>query len=357
MAITKITTPELFNLQSNNTEGTQLPVMTTTQRNAMTGMSNGELIFNSTTDSVEYYDLGATAWYKIDYATGAFIANFLVVAGGGAGGRTGGGGGAGGYRTSFGTGNINGGNTAVETPLSLSPSVNYNIAIGTGGSPTTTVNGVAGSGTPSFIAASISIESTGGGGAANYAVANGVTGGSGGGAPTSGSQNYGGARVSNPIQGFPGSANVNNVAPYPSGGGGGASGPGGNAAGGSAMSSSITGTSTSYAGGGGGGNQAGYYGGSGSTSGGGGGAGNGTTDSTTGGTATPNTGSGGGGGGFGANTQFGTGGGGGAGVIILRYPTSYTASSTLAYTNAVVPGSTDKFITITGTGTGTVTFT
>jgi len=66
MAITKITTPELFNLQSNNTEGTRLPVMTTTQREAMTGMSNGELIFNSTTDSVEYYDLGATAWYKID---------------------------------------------------------------------------------------------------------------------------------------------------------------------------------------------------------------------------------------------------------------------------------------------------
>ena len=67
MAITKITTPELFNLQSNNTEGTQLPVMTTTEREAITGMSNGELIFNSTTDSVEYYDAGAAAWYKIDY--------------------------------------------------------------------------------------------------------------------------------------------------------------------------------------------------------------------------------------------------------------------------------------------------
>lgn len=67
MAITKITTPELFNLQSNNTEGTQLPVMTRAERIAMTGMSNGELIFNSTTDSVEYYDAGAAAWYKIDY--------------------------------------------------------------------------------------------------------------------------------------------------------------------------------------------------------------------------------------------------------------------------------------------------
>ena len=65
MAITKITTPELFNLQSNNTEGTRLPVMTSTQRNAMTSMSNGELIFNSTTDSVEYYDTGVPTWYKI----------------------------------------------------------------------------------------------------------------------------------------------------------------------------------------------------------------------------------------------------------------------------------------------------
>jgi hypothetical protein len=71
MAITKITTPELFNLQSNNTEGTQLPVMTRAERIAMTGMSNGELIFNSTTDSVEYYDAVAAAWYKIDYAATA----------------------------------------------------------------------------------------------------------------------------------------------------------------------------------------------------------------------------------------------------------------------------------------------
>jgi len=78
MAITKITTPELFNLQSNNTEGTQLPVMTRAERIAMTGMSNGELIFNSTTDSVEYYDAGATAWYKIDYK-GDPLENFNTV--------------------------------------------------------------------------------------------------------------------------------------------------------------------------------------------------------------------------------------------------------------------------------------
>ena len=63
MANTKITNPELFNLGANNTAATQLPVMTTTQRIAMTGLSVGEMIFNSTTDKVEYWD--GTVWYSI----------------------------------------------------------------------------------------------------------------------------------------------------------------------------------------------------------------------------------------------------------------------------------------------------
>jgi hypothetical protein len=65
MANTKITNPELFNLGANNTSATQLPVMTTTQRIAMTGLSTGEMIFNSTTDKVEYWD--GTKWYGITY--------------------------------------------------------------------------------------------------------------------------------------------------------------------------------------------------------------------------------------------------------------------------------------------------
>ena len=55
MANTKITNPELFNL-GDSTSATQLPVMTTTERIAMTGLSVGEMIFNSTTDKVEYWD-------------------------------------------------------------------------------------------------------------------------------------------------------------------------------------------------------------------------------------------------------------------------------------------------------------
>ena len=66
MANTKITNPELFNL-GDSTSATQLPVMTTTQRTAMTGLSVGEMIFNSTTDKVEYWD--GTKWYGITYDT------------------------------------------------------------------------------------------------------------------------------------------------------------------------------------------------------------------------------------------------------------------------------------------------
>jgi hypothetical protein len=51
---TKITTPELFNLSSNNTAATQLPVFTTSER--PTSGSSGELLFNSTTEKVEYWD-------------------------------------------------------------------------------------------------------------------------------------------------------------------------------------------------------------------------------------------------------------------------------------------------------------
>ena len=68
MANTKITNPELFNL-GDSTSATQLPVMTSTQRTDMTGLSIGEMIFNSTTDKVEYFD--GTKWYGITYEVAA----------------------------------------------------------------------------------------------------------------------------------------------------------------------------------------------------------------------------------------------------------------------------------------------
>ena len=98
---TKITTPELFNLSSNNTAATQLPVFTTSTRPTPTAST-----------------------LTVDY---------LVIAGGGGGGYLGGGGGAGGYRTSFGTGNINGGQTPVESFLTLNTGTQYTVSVGAGG--------------------------------------------------------------------------------------------------------------------------------------------------------------------------------------------------------------------------------
>ena len=72
--ITKITNPELFNLGAS-TSATQLPVMTTTQRTATTGLSVGEMIFNSDTDKVEYWD--GTKWYGITYEVDYLYNNIL----------------------------------------------------------------------------------------------------------------------------------------------------------------------------------------------------------------------------------------------------------------------------------------
>ena len=65
--------------------------------------------------------------------------SYLVIAGGG-GGRGaasndggGGGGGAGGYRTSYGTGNISGANSAVESKLTLAKGLAYTVTVGAGG--------------------------------------------------------------------------------------------------------------------------------------------------------------------------------------------------------------------------------
>ena len=78
MANTKITNPELFNL-GDSTSATQLPVMTTTERIAMTGLSVGEMIFNSTTDKVEYWD--GTKWYGITYEVGKSLYNNVLYTG------------------------------------------------------------------------------------------------------------------------------------------------------------------------------------------------------------------------------------------------------------------------------------
>jgi len=278
---TKITTPELFNLSSNNTAATQLPVFTTSTRPTPT----------TSTVQVEY----------------------LVVAGGGGGGNfDGGGGGAGGYLT-----NYNG------TPISITTSNLYTVTVGeggVGGQKNVITSGVGGNSVFDTI-----ISYGGGGGASDNNTGPSSDGGSGGGAAGGSNPTIG--LASPPGQGYNGGNSSGNLG----GGGGGASEAGntdGQGHGGDGLSNSITGTPTFYAGGGGGDSRSGGYpGGDG-----GGASGSGSLPSNDG---TPNT--GGGGGAIGGTTSY-QGGSGGSGIVILRYPTSsslnITTTGSLVYTES-----------------------
>lgn len=299
-----------------------------------------------------------TGWQFLEEAGSSLvplIVDYLVVAGGGGGGPgyQAGGGGAGGMRTSFGTGNINGGLTAVENSLTLAIGTSYTVYVGAAGAagvgsyPSADRGGTGGYSEINGTGIT-TITSQGGGGGASYNNLNqgglaldGSPGGSGGGSAPNNAQPTatGGARVTNPIQGFDGGDSLSYVTPFYGAGGGGAGGEGGvsNGAntglGGLGLESAITvasGTGPFYAGGGGGGS---YNSTGGAPAIGGSGVGG------NGGTYTPsflaavagatNTGSGGGGG----STQGANGGAGGSGVVILRFPTSFLAPTPTSSNN------------------------
>jgi len=315
---------------------------TTAERDGLTSVA-GDMIYNSTTSKPQIYN--GSAWE--DFGPAGFDVDFLVIAGGG-GGRGnssgnygGGGGGAGGYRTSYGSGNISGGSNPVEPAFRASKSTSYTVTVGGGG--------IGWNGSDS----KIDIISCAGGGHGGYAQAAiglfGSVGGSGGGNAETGSNVLG----SVPNQGTPGGARF--------GGGGGAgtagsdgtdgyniNGNGGN--GGNGLASSITGSSVTRGGGGGGGkNQTSTSGSPGS--GGTGGGGNGSQNSAAQ-NGTANTGGGGGGSVGGAN------GNGGSGVVILRWATADAtigATRTGLIDGGVQTDGSDSYIVFTG-GTGTITF-
>lgn len=243
----------------------------------------------------------------------------LLVAGGGGGGSTnsgdggGGGGGAGGLLY-YGT----------ETPKTpngsvvlVNPETSYSITIGTGGA-----GGASGSmgsnGTNTvFSGGGLSYTAIGGGRGGAWPGANNQSlyGGSGGGM-------YSGVTAAEPGQGYVG-GNSNGAGCYSGGGGGGAGGSGqvptnsgGSCTGGPGLTYSIVGTPTAYAGGGGGHGRCGGY------SGGVGGGGNGGSSG-----GTPNTG-GGGGGNSGSTGDRGF--SGGSGVVVIAYPNTYPAISSIA---------------------------
>jgi hypothetical protein len=285
--------------------------------------------------------------------------NYLVVGGGGAGGggSGAGGGGAGGYRTGT---------------LNLSVSTNYSISVGIGGQPGSTTASRGGNGSQSQLH---SIYASGGGGGGSEGdVGSGVR------AGASGGSGGGGCYINSGAGGAGGSGNSGSYSPsegnnggsgalaggsnYGGGGGGGSASVGSNAPGsgnggngGSGTSNSITGTSLFYAAGGGGGAQLSNAG---ATPGSGGSGIGGTGGIYNGAAATPgsaNTGSGGGGGAYyGSNPANAAGAAGGSGVVIIKYPSSYSISQsgglTLS-TSTSIPG---YKVTSFTAGSGTVTF-
>ena len=318
-----------------------------------------------------------------------FNIDYLVVAGGGGGGGcsgsgylSGAGGGAGGMRTSFGTGNVNGGLTPVESTLTLATATSYTIEVGQGGagmvdSFTQTAYGYQGvKGDDSTFH---TITSTGGGGGGamgsspyTWTSAKGGSGGSGGGSGfRNGPTGTGSAATpysATPVQGFVGGSSGPPYSPgYATGGGGGAGGAGGNGGptpnngpGGLGLQNAISGTNTFYAGGGGGSTYRNGYavpgpGGSGI---GGDGGGSYANIAGVGGNGVANTGSGGGGGNSGTGSASKAGGSGGDGIVILRYATADVTGYTVtgAAPTETTDG-TDTILSFTTVGTGTITFT
>jgi hypothetical protein len=279
---------------------------------------------------------------SVGNAAGSNTVDYLVIAGGGAGGNGGGpgggggassgGGGAGGFREGYNPGSY----TASPLATTALPvtATGYPITVGAGGSafPSPACGAQNNPGSNSVFS---TITSTGGGAGGGWQpvpTANGLPGGSGGGAADTG--NYcatfglGNTPPVSPPQGQNGGPGTN---PNGSGGGGGgaggagqqgtAAGPSGNGgiggAGGTGSTSSINGTPTGRAGGGGGGAGGdlplGPSGPGGPSSDGGGAGGAVGVNGTAG---TTNTGGGGGGGG---GNPGKAGAAGGSGIVIIRY--------------------------------------
>ena len=271
------------------------------------------------------------------------IVDYLVVAGGGGGGGTtvfSGGAGAGGLRTSYGS--TSGGGSSAETSISLLTGTNYLVTVGSGGVGGDNVSDAT-NGTNSVFH---NITSNGGGGGGGSTQSAGGNGGSGGGSlGTDGGATPGAGTTG---QGFSGGRGdgTSGLNDNRGGGGGGAAAAG---AGGKNITGNggaglevniIGGTGNYYAGGGGGGKHpsAGSYGA--------GGVGGGGAAGVPGTSGTANTGGGGG------MSSGSTGATGGSGIVILRYPNSYTISGLSGSTTTVGSERVTTFIS----GTGNIQF-
>ena len=334
----KILNGDIPSQESDNVESLGYPIVDSVETNAYLG-SNALL---------------KTAWCEdtVDVPNSShFSASVLIIGGGGGGGqRLAGAGGGGGYR---------------EFTKKFFTGINYAVAVGAGGSGSTS-DSVAGSdGSNSSIER---IAHGGGGGGSVLTQQTGRDGGSGGGSSANDLSNAGNSispRCNGSSQGNTGGVGYKTPINYRGGGGGGASASGatGQASGdgGDGKTSTITGSSATYAGGGGGGgyNTSQLPAGSGGAGGGGNGSDtwNGTAANSAGDNGTVNTGGGGGGGtqqlGFpyaGAN-----GGNGGSGFVVIKFPDTYsiTIGGGLTYTSSTSGGYTTVQFTA---GTDTIEF-
>ena len=273
-------------------------------------------------------------------AAGSNTVSYLVVAGGGGGsGHYGGGGGAGGFREGLGLNDSYTG-SPLRAPTGVPvPATAYPITVGGGGAGGSKVNCGSGVGTTGSNSIFSTITSAGGGGGANGSAgpnvhADGLNGGSGGGAgtvPGGSSGCVGGAGNTPPVspaQGTNGGTGSRCSSTHThGGGGGGATEVGQNAGGcsqgasdfgrgGNGATSSINGTPTARAGGGGGGVNSTPN----TPTGGSGGGGNGGSPANTSSPTVQGTiNTGGGGGGINGNNPMPAGGTGGSGIVIIRY--------------------------------------
>jgi hypothetical protein len=268
------------------------------------------------------------------YALQAFSVSYLVLAGAGGGStasssnnRPGGGGGAGGYRNSFAS-ETSGGNSSTESTHTTIPGTSYTVTVGAGGAGAN--GGYLLDGDPGSNSVFSTITSLGGGGCqANSDGREDGGSGAGGFHNTAGSPGEGTTG-----QGHDGGAG-NNSSSMSGGSGGGAGGVGqagihfqtGSVSVGAGLSSSITGSAVTRALGGGQGQQG-----------------------NTGTSGSANTGTG--GRGTGGTSNAGT---GGSGVVILRYPNTFTITVGSGLTSSTATDGDDKVTTFT-VGTDTVSF-
>ena len=322
------------------------PIVFTTSDNIEGGSGNKAMQYSK--GAVQLIFSGSTKGWLASNAAGegsealrnpitSVDVNFLVLAGGGGQNSYGyynGGAGAGGLRTSTGS-TYSGGGSSLESALTLNLLQNYTITLGAGGSARSTIFQNAGNGTDTTFA-SITAD----GGAGGYYNGSNSGGCGAGGGSNSVASRAGGAGTAS--QGFAGgaSSSTNNGGP---GGGGGTASAGGTGsgqtggAGGAGTNNNITGSFSYYGAGG----QAMRGGGSGGAYG-----ANGTGWSAT----RANT-------GHGGSQSAPT---GGSGVIILKWPSTFTAtfSSGVVQNTGQISwnGALYNVSTITGGSSDTVSF-